>query len=79
MTSRTYRTKTWIDPRQDFRSSAIQGIGSFARALIKQGEGEVVEIIGGVVWQLPEVQQRYYPHFSPFVNARIDRLRQEQR
>lgn len=179
-TDRIYRTKTWIDPRQDFRLSPIQGIGSFARAPIKQGE--VVEIIGGVVmdevefrafmqtvpqfnaiqideqlhlveqpeitqqrgggslnhscdsnlWladevtliarrdiaageeltvdyalfsgeagailahacrcgspvcrhiitgndrQLPEVQQRYYPHFSPFINARIDRWRQKQ-
>ena len=181
MTSRSYRTKTWIDPRQEFRASLIQGIGSFARAPITQGE--VVEILGGMVmtagefrafvqtlprfnaiqideqlhlvelpevtvqrgggalnhscdstlwmadevtliagraiaageeltvdyalfsgeadagleqgcrcgspvcrhiitgndWQLPEVQQRYCPHFSPFINARIERLRQEQR
>jgi uncharacterized protein len=36
------------------------------------------QIITGNDWQLPEVQQRYYPHFSPFINARIERLRQEQ-
>ncbi len=31
--------------------------------------------ITGQDWQLPEVQERYYPHFSPFINARIARLR----
>jgi len=36
-------------------------------------------ITTGNDWQLPEVQQRYYSHFSPFINARIERLRQEQR
>ena len=181
MSTRRYRERTWVDPRQDFRASATQGIGSFARAPIQQGE--VVEIVGGVVmteeefrafqritprynaiqidehlhlverpevtrqrgggslnhacdsnlwladevtlmarrdiaageeltvdyalftlqadwaldqpcqcgalvcrhtitgndWQLPEVQQRYYPHFSPFINRRIERLWNRQR
>lgn len=176
MTQNRYRPRTWIDPRQEFRTSPIQGTGSFARAPIRQGE--VIEIIGGTVmtedefqafvqtiprfnaiqigeqlhlvelpeitqqraggslnhscdsnlwmadevtliarrdiaageeltidyalfsgeadavlkhacrcgtavcrkiitgndWKLPEVQQRYYPHFSPFINARIERL-----
>jgi len=34
--------------------------------------------ITGNDWQLPEVQMRYYPHFSPFINARIERLRKGQ-
>ena len=175
-----HRDKTWIDPRQEFRPSPIQGIGSFARAPIQSGE--VVEVIGGRVmtteelrtfqttverynaiqfdeqlhlvespevtaergggslnhscdsnlwmadevtlvarraiaageeltvdyalfsgsadtvleracrcgsrscrglitgndWLLLEVQQRYYPHFSPFINARIERLRRDK-
>ena len=178
MPARSYRPITWIDPRQDFRPSPTQGIGSFARAPV--GQGEVIEIVGGSVmteaefrafmqttphfnaiqigedlhliedpevthqrrggslnhscdsnlwmadevtlvarrdilmgeeftidyalftvqpdwkldlpcqcgaadcrhtitgndWRLPVVQERYYPHFSPFINARIDRLRQ---
>ena len=176
--SRQYLAETWLDPRQEFRPSPIQGIGSFACAPIRQGE--VVEIIGGVImteaefeifrqaqsqfnaiqiaenlhlverpevtaqrgggslnhacdsnlwladevtiiarrdivvgeeltvdyalfsgeakaildqdcqckaavcrhvitgddWRLLAVQQCYYPHFSPFLNARIDRLKQ---
>src|SRR5215210_3288471 len=31
--------------------------------------------ITGNDWRLPRVQGRYYPHFSPFVNRRIERLR----
>ncbi len=27
--------------------------------------------ITGEDWRLPELQQRYHPHFSPFLNARI--------
>ena len=34
--------------------------------------------ITGSDWMLPAVQTRYYPHFSPFINARIDRLRSVQ-
>jgi uncharacterized protein len=34
--------------------------------------------ISGNDWMLPAVQTRYYPHFSPFINARIDRMRNEQ-
>lgn len=47
MSQSHYREQTWIDPRQDFRKSPTQGIGSFARASIKKGE--VVEILGGVL------------------------------
>ncbi len=176
MPSRRYREQTWVDPRQVFRASPTQGIGAFARALIRGGE--VVEIVGGVTmteeefrafqrpasrynaiqideqlhlveqpeatqqrgggslnhscdsnlwmadevtlvarrdispgeeltvdyalftvqvdwrldqpcgcgsplcrqtvtgndWLRPDVQQRYYPHFSPFINRRIERL-----
>lgn len=171
-----YRTHTWVDPRQTFKASPIQGLGAFTSAAIKQGEA--VEIVGGVVmteakfsafqhttarynaiqigedlhlveesehtqtrpgsinhscdsnlwladevtlvarrnidageeltvdyalftaqpgwrlefpchcgtpvcrhtitgndWQIAPVQDRYYPHFSPFINARIERLR----
>lgn len=177
MSSRSYLEKTWTDPRQEFRASPTQGIGSFACAAIR--EGEPVEVVGGMLmseedfrafqkvtprfnaiqiaenlhlverpeitrqrgggslnhscdsnlwmadevtlvarrdiavgeeltvdyalftvdtdwvldqpcqcgspvcrhtitgndWQIPEVQQCYYPHFSPFINARIQRLR----
>lgn len=34
--------------------------------------------ITGSDWTLPDVQQRYYPHFSPFINVRIERLQYEQ-
>jgi hypothetical protein len=178
MPERRYRERTWRDPRQEFRESPVQGIGSFASAPIQQGD--VVEVVGGVVmteetfqafqreavrynaiqigedlhlvelpevterrgggslnhscdsslwmadevtlvarqdiaageeltvdyalftvqpewrleqpcrcssptcrhtitgddWRLPAVQRRYYPHFSPFLNRRIERLRQ---
>ena len=30
--------------------------------------------ITGNDWQRADVQQRYYPHFSPFINARIELL-----
>jgi uncharacterized protein len=180
MTTKQYRSHTWVDPRQAFRTSPMHGIGSFAREIIRQGE--VVEIVGGMVmtdaelrafmqttprynamqiaedrhlveapeikrrraggslnhscdsnlwmgdevtfvarrdmvageeitvdyalftvqpewrldqpchcgmevcrhtitgddWQRLDVQQRYYPHFSPFINARIERLRDAQ-
>lgn len=180
MSIKQYRTHTWIDPRQDFRTSPTHGIGAFARSPIRRGE--VVEIVGGVVmtdaefqafqqrtshynaiqidenlhlveqpeivqqrtggslnhscdpnlwmadevtlvarrdiaadeeltvdyglftaqlgwrleqpchcgtsacrhtitgddWQRPELQARYYPHFSPFINARIECARRER-
>lgn len=47
MVPRQYRERTWVDPRQEFRVSPTQGIGSFARAPIRGGE--VVEIVGGVL------------------------------
>ncbi len=31
--------------------------------------------ITGSDWRLTELQERYYPHFSPFINRRIERLR----
>ena len=43
--TRRYLLKTWRDPRQDVRPSAIHGMGIFARQPILQGEP--VEIIGG--------------------------------
>lgn len=46
MPSNRYRERTWVDPRQEFRTSPTHGIGSFARAPISCGE--VVEIVGGV-------------------------------
>ncbi len=33
--------------------------------------------ITGNDWQLPAVQQRYYPHFSPFINRRIEHQRKQ--
>ena len=35
-------------------------------------------IITGNDWQLTEVQRHYYPHFSPFLNARIERHRNSE-
>jgi uncharacterized protein len=34
-------------------------------------------VITGNDWQLPELQQRYAGHFSPFINIRISKLRGE--
>jgi len=45
MTSRHYRSETWMDSRQDLRPSPIHGIGTFARHAIHRGE--VVETFGG--------------------------------
>ena len=36
------------------------------------------QIVTGDDWQLSELQRRYYPHFAPFINARIDGLRSER-
>jgi uncharacterized protein len=41
---RRYRGLTWVDPRQGFRASPTQGIGSFALAPIR--EGKAVEVVG---------------------------------
>lgn len=35
--------------------------------------------ITGNDWQISAVQERYYPHFSPFINARIERIREGKR
>lgn len=40
------------------------------------GEPACRHVITGNDWRLPEVQRRYYPHFSPFLNRRIEQLRQ---
>ncbi len=34
------------------------------------------QTVTGNDWQIPAVQQRYRAHFSPFINARIERLGQ---
>jgi len=63
MTPARYRSLTWIDPRQEFRASPTQGIGSFARAVIR--EGEPVEIVGGTLmteaefWAFQQVTPRF--------------------
>jgi uncharacterized protein len=36
------------------------------------GKGLCRGIVTGNDWQLPELQQRYAGHFSPFINIRID-------
>ena len=41
------------------------------------GSVDCRQIITGNDWKSPHVQQRYYPHFSPFINARIERLKQK--
>lgn len=60
-----YLNQTWVDPRQDFRPSPIQGIGSFARAPIQKGE--VVEIIGGII--MNEEELRVFQSVTPRYNA----------
>lgn len=35
--------------------------------------------ITGRDWERPELQARYYPHFSPFINRRIERRREARR
>lgn len=51
---KSYRPKSWIDPRVEVRSSAIQGKGMFARERIKKGK--VVVIWGGVLMTEKDVQ-----------------------
>jgi SET domain-containing protein len=60
----TMRKQTWTDPRQEIRSSPIQGNGIFARAAIHQGES--VEIIGGQVMMEAEFEtlQRNTPRYN---------------
>lgn len=66
MTSpRRYREQTWVDPRQEFRISPTDGIGSFARAPIRCGE--VVEIVGGVV--MSDEELRAFQQANPRFNA----------
>ncbi len=60
-----YRPLTWIDPRQEFRTSPTQGIGAFARAPIKAGEA--VEIVGGTV--ITEAEFRVFQVQTPRFNA----------
>jgi uncharacterized protein len=60
-----YRSLTWIDPRQEFRASPTQGIGSFAGAMIK--EGEVVEVVGGTV--MAEAEFRAFQQVTESYNA----------
>lgn len=40
------------------------------------GAGSCRGIVTGIDWQLPELQQRYAGHFSPFINIRIDKQRE---
>lgn len=40
------------------------------------GSPQCRHIIIGDDWQRPELQERYKDHFSPFINARIQRSRQ---
>ncbi len=42
------------------------------------GSKDCRHTVTGDDWQLLEVQDRYYPHFSPFINARIDRLNNQK-
>lgn len=42
---KNYLPQTWVDPRIEFRTSRISGMGMFAREPIKQGEA--VCIVGG--------------------------------
>ena len=64
MDTAPYRTITWIDPRQEFRPSLMQGIGSFARSAIQPGE--IVEIVGGTLMNEDEFAafRRATPHFN---------------
>ena len=65
MPAKQYRSQTWIDPRQTFRASPTQGIGSFAMADIRQGE--VVEVVGGMV--MSDAEFRAFTQTTPQFNA----------
>ncbi len=61
MATNRYRSQTWVDPRQAFRASPTQGIGSFAQESIRQGE--VIEIVGGTV--MTDVELRAFMRATP--------------
>jgi hypothetical protein len=65
MATNRYRSQTWVDPRQAFRASPTQGIGSFAQESIRQGE--VIEIVGGTV--MTDVELRAFMRATPRFNA----------
>ncbi len=52
MNPKSYRSRYWTDPRVEIRTSPIEGSGLFAREPLK--EGEVVEVMGGMVLDEPE-------------------------
>jgi len=60
-----YLERTWIDSRQNLRASPTQGVGSFALAPIR--EGEVVEVVGGVL--MSEEEFRAFLRTTPRFNA----------
>ena len=62
---RRYRGQTWVDPRQGFRASPTQGIGSFALAPIR--EGEAVEVVDGDL--MDEEEFRAFVRNTPRFNA----------
>ena len=62
---RRYRGQTWNDPRQGFRASPTQGIGTFALAPIR--DGEAVEVVGGVL--MDEEEFRAFVHKTLRFNA----------
>ena len=65
MPSRQYRSLTWVDPRQQFRSSPIHGTGAFASEPI--AIGEIVEIFGGSL--MTERKFRAFQRTTPRYNA----------
>jgi len=56
LTSTTYPTDSWFDPRIDLRASPLHGKGMFATALI--WAGETLMIWGGVVYTREELSTR---------------------
>jgi len=65
VSSKSYRTTSWYDPRVEIRSSLIQGGGMFSREPIQAGE--IVAIIGGTV--MTEEEYRAYIATTSRYNA----------
>ena len=50
-----YLKHSWVDPRIEVRTSAVEGKGLFAKEVIKKGE--VIEIFGGEIFTVEEEAQ----------------------
>jgi len=63
-----------IKPAVDYALFTVQPDWALERPC-RCGAPDCRRKITGKDWRLPRVKERYHPHFSPFMNRRIDRLR----